>query len=228
MQIEHSFGATHPGVYNEAEKVFALHFRGLSFYFPVDSKLQKSYDNGLASLHFPNGSSPIVANMSLYHGTSTGLGVTPALPLSCYGQQLYVDTVHVLRCESEDGGTMGLRLKMYTEGSLRALEPRQQVVTQEVFFGDSCEDIATRLGAPNRVFYKSEDKMKIHAPSTHDRPVARRSDFFFNYFTLGLDVLFDARTQRCKKLILHTNYTGHYNFNIYHRCEFQLQLRANK
>jgi hypothetical protein len=40
--------------------------------------------------------------------------------------------------------------------------------------------------------------------------------------------LFDARTQKAKKFILHTNYPGHYNFNMYHRCEFKLDLAADK
>lgn len=39
-QIEHSFGATRPGEYNAEKQLFALNFRGLSFYFPVESKFQ--------------------------------------------------------------------------------------------------------------------------------------------------------------------------------------------
>lgn len=39
-QIEHSFGATHPGVYDSEKELFTLNFRGLSFYFPVVSKFQ--------------------------------------------------------------------------------------------------------------------------------------------------------------------------------------------
>lgn len=38
------------------------------------------------------------------------------------------------------------------------------------------------------------------------------------------DILFDAKTQCVKKFVLHTNYPGHYNFNMYHRCEFALTL----
>lgn len=90
------------------------------------------------------------------------------------------------------------------------------------------QDVCAVIGAPSRVFFKSEDKMKIHSPSAHKRVQNRRSDFFFNYFTLGLDILFDARTQKAKKFILHTNYPGHYNFNMYHRCEFKLELNADK
>ncbi|XP_065092614.1 PHAF1 protein CG7083 [Ochlerotatus camptorhynchus] len=224
-EIEHSFGATHPGVYDASKQLFALHFRGLSFYFPVDSKLQPGYAHGLGSLHFPSGASPIVSKMALYCGGSVAESRPPPLPLSCYNQQLYLESATVLRNSS---GTRGIRLQLYTEGSPRALEPRKQCMTREVMFGDSCQDVASNLGAPSRVFFKSEDKMKIHSPSAHRRVQSKRSDFFFNYFTLGIDVLFDARTQRAKKIILHTNYPGHYNFNMYHRCEFNLQLAPDK
>lgn len=224
-EIEHSFGATHPGVYDASKQLFALHFRGLSFYFPVDSKLQPGYAHGLGSLHFPSGASPIVSKMALYCGGSVADSRPPSLPLSCYNQQLYLESASVLR---NSAGTRGIRLQLYTEGSPRALEPRKQCLTREVIFGDSCQDVASNLGAPSRVFFKSEDKMKIHSPSAHRRVQSKRSDFFFNYFTLGIDVLFDARTQRAKKIILHTNYPGHYNFNMYHRCEFNLQLAPDK
>lgn len=139
--------------------------------------------------------------------------------------RLYIESANVIRNSS---GTKGIRLNLFTEGSVRSLEPRKQCFTRDVLFGDSCQDVCTNLGAPSRVFYKSEDKMKIHSPSAHKRVQNRRSDFFFNYFTLGLDILFDARTQKAKKFILHTNFPGHFVFNIYHRCEFKLELNADK
>ena len=43
------------------------------------------------------------------------------------------------------------------------------------------------LGLENvQVFYKSEDKMKIHSPNAHRRSAALRSDYFYNYFTMGM------------------------------------------
>jgi hypothetical protein len=48
-QIEHSFGATHPGVYDTEKQLFVLNFRGLSFCFPVESKFQVSKDLTLSS-----------------------------------------------------------------------------------------------------------------------------------------------------------------------------------
>ncbi len=101
-------------------------------------------------------------------------------------------------------------------------------------FGDSPQDVASAIGAPARIFFKSEDKMKIHSPSARRKTAAaQKSDYFYNYFTLGFvsfvipckvyvalsylfpsqDILFDAKTNTAKKFILHTNYPGHYNFN---------------
>ncbi|XP_077283335.1 PHAF1 protein CG7083 isoform X2 [Arctopsyche grandis] len=230
-QVEHSFGATHPGLYDSERQMFALNFRGLSFYFPIDSKFEPGYAHGLGSLQFPNGASPVVSRTTIYHGahhsqtnSSDGavIGVTaPELPLSCYYSHLYLSRCDVLRDRHR---TTGIRLHLYTEGATRTLEPARKGLTRCIIFGERCQDVARALGAPSRVFYKAEDKMRIHSPQARRRHYAAKSDYFFNYFTLGLDVLFDARTQKVKKLVLHTNYPGHYNFNMYHRCEFHLPV----
>ncbi|XP_048484104.1 PHAF1 protein CG7083 isoform X2 [Plutella xylostella] len=230
-QVEHCFGATHPGLYDSQRHLFALNFRGLSFYFPVDSKFQPGYAHGLGSLQFPNGASPVVARTTIYHGSQhqssslqAGPPSAPPLPLSCSRQQLHLRRCDVLRSAH---ATRALRLHMFTDGTSRALEPVKLKVTRVVRFGDSCEAVARALGAPARLFFKAEDKMRIHRP-TPRRRAAPASDYFFNYFTLGLDVLFDARTHQVKKFVLHTNYPGHYNFNMYHRCEFQLPVQPDK
>ncbi|XP_063218330.1 PHAF1 protein CG7083 isoform X2 [Bacillus rossius redtenbacheri] len=220
-QIEHSFGATHPGVYDSEKQLFVLNFRGLSFCFPVESKFQPGYAHGLGSLQFPSGASPVVSRVSIYGGSDPAGGRAPPLPLCCYHNHLYAERVEVLR---ERLSTRGVRLHLFTEGSSRLLELRKHSLCREVMFGDTCQDVATALGAPSRVFYKAEDKMKIHSPNAHRRVASRHSDFFFNYFTLGMDILFDARTHAVKKFVLHTNFPGHYNFNMYHRCEFHLTL----
>ena len=58
-------------------------------------------------------------------------------------------------------------------------------VVRDVLFGDSVQDVVSAIGAPARVFYKSEDKMKIHSPNAHRKAAAQKSDYFYNYFTLG-------------------------------------------
>ncbi|XP_043260412.1 PHAF1 protein CG7083-like [Colletes gigas] len=224
-QIEQSFGATHPGVYDSDKQVFVLNFRGLSFYFPIDSKFQPGYAHGLGSLPFPNGTSPLVAKTARYIGNmASGSGTDehnlkahpPPLPLVCYHNNLYLEKVDVMRDKAR---TRGLRLHFFTEGSSVTrvlLEPRKRCWTKKVLFGDTCEDVLSALGAPSRVFFKAEDKMRIHSPHAHEHDKIRRSDFFDNYFTLGLDILFEAKTQCVKKFVLHTNYPGHYNFKMYH------------
>ncbi|KPJ00791.1 UPF0183 protein CG7083 [Papilio xuthus] len=232
-QVEHCFGATHPGLYDSQRHLFALNFRGLSFYFPVDSKFEPGYAHGLGSLQFPNGGSPVVSRTTIYYGSQHQLSSSntsgrcaaplPELPLSCYRQQLHLRRCDVLRSPA---ATLALRLHMYTEGSSRSGEGTQSI-RRVVRFGDSCQAVSRALAAPARLYYKADDKMRIHRPTARRRPPPA-SDYFFNYFTLGLDVLFDARTHRVKKFVLHTNYPGHYNFNMYHRCEFELTVQPDK
>lgn len=84
---------------NNKFQVFVLNFRGLSFYFPIDSKFQPGYAHGLGSLQFPNGTSPLVAKTAIYvgnmpagssseeHGSKTS---PPPLPLVI----MFPDFVH--------------------------------------------------------------------------------------------------------------------------------------
>lgn len=46
----------------------------------------------------------------------------------------------------------------------------------------------------------------------------------FNYFALGLDVVFDAKELTVQRLVLHTNSPRHASFGQYARCPFRLAL----
>ncbi|XP_033755111.1 UPF0183 protein C16orf70 homolog isoform X1 [Pecten maximus] len=222
-QIDQSFGATHPGVYNSDKQLFVLNFRGLSFDFPIESKFEPKYAHGLGSLQFPNGSSPIVSRMCVYTGNSLLDTKAPPLPIICFQGNCFVDCVEVLR---DHGVSRGLKFLLLTEGNGpgKVIDPRKKSLERIVLFGDSCQDVIGSLGCPGKVFYKAEDKMKIHSPDAHRRLRSRCSDYFFNYFTMGVDILFDATTHTVKKFILHTNFPGHYNFNMYYRCEFKIPV----
>ncbi len=221
-QIDRCFGATRPGVYDKQRQLFALHFRGLSFYFPVDLQYEPGRSHGLGSLRFPGDSSPVLAKMIIYCGNNCAEAPVPQLPLSCYRGHVYCEDCHVIR-NANGTKTLGLRLKLVACSS-NILEPTRVQFEREICFGDSAQTVASKLGTPARVFYKAEDKMKIHSRDYHKRVSSERSDYFFNYFTMGLDVLFDAVTHRATKMILHTNFPGHYDFNSYHRCPFSLSI----
>ncbi|XP_014290960.1 PHAF1 protein CG7083 isoform X1 [Halyomorpha halys] len=211
-QIEHSFGATLPGLYNPNSEMYVVYFRGVSFYFPA-SKYQSPTG------HRPLGS-PVAVLVSIHPGSCESNVETPPLPLNfCLGE-VYLSGLLLL----ED---LGLRLHLYTGGTSRPLEGRKETITCQIHLGDMPQEVVSRLGSPGSIFYKSEDKMKIHSVRRLAEAVGR-TDYFYNYFSLGIDILFDGRTHEAKKFILHTNYPGHYNFNMYHRCEFLINLPVER
>ncbi|XP_023930822.1 UPF0183 protein C16orf70 homolog [Lingula anatina] len=222
-QIDQSFGATHPGVYDSERQVFVLNFRGLSFTFPIESKLEPRYAHGLGSLQFPNGASPTVSKMCIFSGNSLANTGAPLLPIQSFYGNCYLESLEVLR---ENHTTKEVRFHLVTEGTGPGSlsEMRRKTFERRVRFGDSSEDVTSALGSPSKMFYKAEDKMRIHSPEAHRLVRSRSSDYFYNYVTLGVDILFDANTHKVKKFVLHTNYPGHYNFNMYSRCDFRISL----
>ncbi|CAG0896462.1 unnamed protein product [Cyprideis torosa] len=245
--IDHAFGPTHPGVYDAERQLFTLSFRGLCFYFPVDAKYQPQYAHGLGSFQFPNGASPNVVKLFIFSGSGSNLNQAevPDIPLCCFTSAPILDKCVVDR---DQDSTRGVDLDLLVEDLSSPLLQRTAIKTIHVRleFGDHCQSVLSKLGAPSKVFYKHEDKMRIHSipncnsttSAGHLRssggsvttPVAgssqqqHQSDYFFNYFTLGIDLLFDAVTNRAKKFVLHTNFPGHYDFNVYNRCDFHLHL----
>ena len=165
--------------------------------------------------------------MYIYCGNSLSDCSSPPLPPPRY-PIVHHEEVQVLRRHRQ---TLGLRVRLSTFPDLRDGKSTA-IQTRDVFFGDSVQDVVSAIGAPARTFYKSEDKMKIHSPNAYRKAASSKSDYFYNYFTLGFvsrvilylkivaisrlfqDILFDARTNRVKKFVLHTNFPGHYNFNM--------------
>lgn len=69
----------------------------------------------------------------------------------------------------------------------RVIDSVKVQLEREILLGQSAQDVTTALGAPSKVFYKSEDKMRIHSSNAlRKTPTAIKSDYFFNYFTLGM------------------------------------------
>jgi hypothetical protein len=185
-QIDHCFGATRPGTFDKERQLFALNFRGLSFYFPVDSQFEPHYSHGLGSLRFPGESTPILSRMVIYHGSNPAESPVPPIPASVFRGSIYCEQCQVLRNPSSTR-TLGLRLKLFSH-STEALDPEQSQVNfeREVRFGESAQSVAAKLGTPTKVYYKSDDKMKIHSKEAHKKVTRDKSDYFFNYFSLGL------------------------------------------
>ncbi|EPQ26112.1 uncharacterized protein PFL1_06320 [Pseudozyma flocculosa PF-1] len=127
------------------------------------------------------------------------------------------------------------------------------------------QDAVCDLGAPQRVFYKEDDRMRIHAggrgsggaeaisfpPDDLDGDAMGATDdaqdgssdgdspFFYNYFDLGIDLLFSSRADvassieaahlatttgqaRLEKVVCHTNVAGDALFQRYNRCPWKV------
>ncbi|KAL5964498.1 hypothetical protein TSMEX_007737 [Taenia solium] len=163
--------------------------------------------------------------------------VPPQLPASCYHGNIFLERLLVVHA---NGRTAKLCFDLVCQelSTIPPVEPGLRRFSSCVAFGDSTQasslsftfpqncrpDVLSALGSPSRVYYKTEDKMMIHLPQSYRKVRQQRCDYFYNYFTLGVDILFDARTHRVITFVLHTNQPGEYTFNIYYRCMFEIPL----
>ncbi|KAI6207695.1 RNA cytidine acetyltransferase [Aphelenchoides besseyi] len=230
-KVEHCFGATHPGVYDEKQKVYLLHWRGVSFNFPAKepSTVQPSYAHGLGSLNFSNTAPPLLERMGIYFGDSPTEMKIPDVPASTHCGNPFA--LHISSVSDDVGTITGLKIQFCGEEFGQSPRKTSELSQKEriISFGDSEQSVLGALGAPSRVFYKSEDKMLIQRGSSSESiGNADKPDIFYNYFTLGLDVLLDSEKRTVIKFILHTNVPGHYDFGEYVRTSFEIQCSAGQ
>ncbi|XP_073012139.1 PHAF1 protein At3g51130 [Typha latifolia] len=201
------FGPTFPGIYDNDRGIYTLFYPGLSFAFPIPSQYTSIFHDRevLAELplEFPDGTTPVTCRVSLYDSTSDGkVGVGSLMdkasvpPLSA--GSLYMEEVHA---------KLGEEL-WFTIGG------------QHIPFGASPQDVWTELGRPCGIHQKQVDQMVIHSASDPRPRTTLCADYFYNYFSRGLDILFDGQTHKIKKFVLHTNFPGHSDFNSYMKCNF--------
>ncbi|TQE08022.1 hypothetical protein C1H46_006296 [Malus baccata] len=202
------FGPTFPGIYDKDRGVYTLFYPGLSFAFPIPSQYTDCCHDREAELplEFPDGTTPVTCRVSIYDSSTdkkVGVGSlmdkasAPPLPVG----SLYMEEVHV---------KLGEEL-YFTVGG------------QNIPFGASPQasfDVWTELGRPCGIHQKQVDQMVIHSGLDTRPRTTLCGDYFYNYFTRGLDILFDGQTHKIKKFVLHTNYPGHADFNSYIKCNF--------
>ncbi|OQR66945.1 UPF0183 protein C16orf70-like [Tropilaelaps mercedesae] len=157
----------------------------------------------VASLCALDGKGPfsVVSRMAIYSGNSHKDTVPPPLPLSSFGTSIFLEQLNVVRDTGEPSGgrTRGVELEIILRASLdRTNMPTKRTLKRTILFGDSISDVVSAVGSPSKVFFKAcyvfhtfneEDKMRIHSPSADDSvdtTSVERSDYFYNYITLGM------------------------------------------
>ncbi|KAK9763717.1 hypothetical protein K7432_009368 [Basidiobolus ranarum] len=236
------FGPTHPGEFDEKKSEYTLHYPGLSFVFPIPEKHKHLYTNGDMIMEFPDGTTPVCNRVYVYYGPSWQESFPPPLPIGLNSEN---KSTVIVDCVLID---LDKRILLRHPGGRK---------TRIEFYVTSAQDVITDLGQPNEIFYKEEDKMRIHSRSEAGKSSdsnnfgaitgsvlnsykedAQNSnyhckddgpnDYFYNYFQHGFDLLFDAATHRCKKIVLHSNFPGHFDFGKYRKCPFKLLSHQSK
>ncbi|KAL3680902.1 hypothetical protein R1sor_023858 [Riccia sorocarpa] len=196
------FGPTFPGVYDKQRSIYSLFYPGLSFSFPIPAQYSEFCQHRQAELplEFPDGTTPVMSRVCIFDSSIGGVGVGGELKKAVLPQlppgSAYMEEVHAKLAKE----------MVFTSGKLP--------------FGASPQDVWAVLGRPDWIHRKQVDPMLIHSASDPRPRTALSGDYFYNYFTRGLDILFDGQNHRIKKFVLHTNFPGHTDFNCYIKCNF--------
>ncbi|GJJ75722.1 hypothetical protein EMPS_08080 [Entomortierella parvispora] len=271
------FGPTYPGEFDGTKHHYTLSYPGLSLVFPIPEKHMLLYQSSAdLPLEFPDGTTPVASHMYIFYGADW----TTATPVP----------VSTLARSIQDSNSPGHHSGRFGDGkaelervsakinvgavlqfaSASQQQQQQQQKCQILLHVTTPQDLLADLGSPASIYYKEEDKMKIHSDikdgvnrnadqqkrqaqqqrqqqqqqeddgilgemddigyDRSDQPAEgsqQPNDYFYNYFHLGIDVLFDGSTHRCKKIVMHNNLPGHFDFQSYKRCPFVLHLSSS-
>lgn len=120
-----------------------------------------------------------------------------------------------------------------------------------IIFGTHVQDVIHAIGLPQKRFQKPKSLLTSssetsyasssssshihHLHNTYQHPaliathpststLLDEPDYFFNYFNLGMDILFDGKLHVVKKIILWTNLPGQIDFGTYSKCHFSIDV----
>lgn len=158
--------------------------------------LEHSFPFKAAELPFASsdGTTPVLSKIQIFNGPSFDSAVPRQIEDCTYFEQVIVKL-----------------------GKGIEFEKRQLKVN----FWDTVQDVLCELGPPEEVFVKERDQMGIHSATEEAARFAQ--DYFWNYFGLGLDILFDGTGHFVKKFVLHTNILSHYLSMKYAKCNFKFE-----
>jgi phagosome assembly factor 1 len=235
-KIYERFGPSTPGTYNEEKGSYLLRYRGVAFLFPIPPQFAKFYrgtddDRHALPLEFPGGLSPVVSRIYVYCGSDHRTPLLPPLPSDSHYFELV--EVHIGKGVKLMRRNKHLSFRSSVQDALTDLgEPdrvffKEEDEMQSAFFGGAAgfdDDFASASldGGGDYSSLGGGGSLGGGHVSMMAAASARMgySDFFFNYFELGIDLLFDKNTHTIKKFVLHTNFPSHCDFNRYRKCNF--------
>lgn len=227
--VYQTFGPTQPGKFESNFQHFVLEYPGLAFVFAVPSEKSMMYSQD-ASL-VPQGSDPqdaLTPNLSL-----------PLVSLYCRTSEKAAqivtreDALRELENRPSVQVQLGQSISFWYPSSSR---------TTTLMFGTHVQDVITFIGLPDARFTKPATAFSSSRASSNvgsagggmggvggaaslTSTVLPEPDYFFNYFDLGVDILFDGRLHVAKKFVLWTNLPSQPDFVRYSKCHYCIETR---
>lgn len=93
-------------------------------------------------------------------------------------------------------------------------------------FGTHVQEVIAALGMPDQRFTRPPTAFSSSKQPHPASVVLPESDYFFNYFDLGVDILFDGRLHVVKKFVLWTNLPSQPDFVRYSKCHYFIETRG--
>ncbi|KAH6586014.1 hypothetical protein BASA50_000957 [Batrachochytrium salamandrivorans] len=196
LLIYNTFGPTYPGEFDQEKLKYTLKYPGIAFVFMIPETFLSGMNSADLPITFPDGTTPVVSKMYIFNGPS--LAETEVVKLGLH--DIYYERVIVNPCSG---------LKFTLRGG-------------SVELGATCQDVLAEIGKPEDIVDKKQGKMDIHR-NTSDKLLMNPS-YIWNYFSMGIDIVFDGTFHRVTKMILHTNMLGHHDVNKYAACNFDIVM----
>jgi len=246
LDLYKQFGPTYPGTFERDFDQYVLRYTGLCLMFRLPDEVKDKYtETDELPLELPNGRSPPLTRLMVFRGFSE---TSPGTP-----DAVKPGAVAALTSSISPDMSLTSLSPWYPEKVLIKIAPGLSAPTtisfltrqRQLAIGSSVQDIIAQLGQPSRIFFKEDNRMRIHSstsppagraggPRTSHPPIAiapqdrdpgtcfQATDYFYNYFTAGIDLLIDGHSHTLKKMIAHTNFPGHAEFSQYNKCDFRV------
>ncbi|KAI8824521.1 uncharacterized protein EV422DRAFT_323618 [Fimicolochytrium jonesii] len=192
------FGPIYPGQFDPRLEQYTLTYPGISFLFPVPAKYISQDSIPDLPLSFPDGTTPVLNRFYVFTGADKWRDAVAPLPKSDVGEVI-----------AEIGN--GIHMPNRRRGERLSIG-----------FGMPAQDVLDVLGKAEGMRVKNDEQIKIFG-ADEAAEEEERGDYFWSYFSVGVDILFSAATHCVKKIVLHTNPVGSWDFTQYRKCRFQIK-----
>ncbi|KAJ3167495.1 hypothetical protein HDU87_001516 [Geranomyces variabilis] len=223
------FGPIYPGEFDASKKEYTLTYPGIAFVFPIPQQHIPLPNLTDLPLSFPDGTTPVLNRLYVYSGSEFWRDAVAPRPKGYAGP---------------------IAIKVIGEGVSFSFNPRSvesHEDTVEITFGAPTQDVLDALGKPQAICARDTDPgalgtAEVTGANDSNNASSHRAmnggdleaedddggadDYFWNYFNLGIDILFSGAQHAVKKVVLHANAVGHWDFTQYIKAEFVVEGRG--